>query len=722
MFLFFKKIRNLSAEKFEYNKSINWITLFAITISSVLAFLYWLLRYGFDDNSVFEILKTLSVSYFLLLLPNLIIRFKKTADSDSKDLWFCSISFFTVVILFFLIFLGLASLVIGVKFIYLLMPISFLLLIWFLIDYCVCFYRTADLLYIILFILFSMGVGSLVWCAKYQNPLFFENIILGIAHRDTLLYSAVSNLIKTYGVPSIGVDGLKYFHYHWGSSWMFAYLSGLINVSTIKFYNLCYPIIFIPFLLKNILLFVVDYRRFKNFSLKLAWFIFLILLAFLIMAGYSAVGSESYVMGISFMFLLFSMVIYFLQNFKSKIKNYSKYDNLFLFLFLPLLITIIGSLKISVAFLLYGLYGYLFIRLKMHKNNQLSVSFVICFLSSIIVYLAFGYNEISTGFASFSSLIEYIKSWNLFFSSEYILLWIFILLVLYKDKIATLNELKVFFRQKKSLEIEILLAVSILGILPGAVLNIAGGSAGYFTGVQKFIGLSFVLAYLGCFVNDKNKFIHGHNRVGGLKICFVLLIIFLSLHYCNFINTYFVQNKNLIAKNIIIRRQILNPSEEDASAKQFVKNEIAANGVVPTIMSVIPASKLSQPALKDLDNYEIIKIFEEIGEMKLSEKRKTCIYIPKSNRIFWDMKAYKNYNHVRPLVVTAMTGIAMIGGLPEGEVTDLAGYAPYNKNKARNIIDEHDNENIKSVAEKNGFSQVIIIKQGNENNLIIEKI
>lgn len=719
MFLFFKKIQSPSPEEFGYNKSINRITLLVIIMSSLLGFLYWILRYGFDDNSIFEILKTLSISYCLLLLPNFIYRYIKIKRRGQKELWFNSIAFISILVLFLLLFSGLFSLLIGVKIIYLLLLVSFILFILFLLNYF-SFFKKNEIWYIILFILFSIGVGSLIWGAKYQNPLFFENIILGLAHRDTLLYSAVSNLIKTYGMPSIGVDGLKYFHYHWGSSWMFAYLSELMNVNTIKFYNLCYPVIFIPFLFKNILLFVIDCRRFKNFSLKLTWPIFLILLAVFIKFGYSAVGSESYVMGISFMFLLFSIAVYFLQNFKSKIKNYSKSDNLFLFLLLPLFITILGSLKISIAFLLYGLYGYLFLRLKLYKNNQLLISFIICFLSSIIVYFAFGYNEISTGFTSFSYLIEYIKSWNLFFSFDYLFLWIFIFIVLFKEKIVTLSDLKVAFRQNKLLEIEIFFVITILGLLPGAILNIDGGSAGYFSGVQKFIGLSFVLAYLGYFINDRNKFIYEYNRIGSLRIYFVLLIIFSSLYYCNFINIYFIQNKNLIAKNIIIRRQILNPSEVGVSAKQFVKNEIAINGMASTITSIIPASKLSQPALLNNDNYELIKMFEKIGEMKLSEKRKTCIYIPRSNRIFWDMKAYKDYNHVRPLIVTAMTGIAMIDGLPDGEVTNLAGYAPY-KIKARNIINEYDNNSIKSVAEKNGFLQVIIIRQEGDN-LIVEQI
>ncbi len=724
MFLFLEKIQNLDSEESAYNKSISQITLFAITISLVLAFLYWVLRYGFNDNSIFEIIKTLSVSFCLLILPDFIYRYIKTKKVNQTEAWFNSIAFTSVLFLFFLLFLGFFSLFTGIKIIYLLLPLGFILLILFLSDYFINFFKKSNISLIILFIFFAFWVGALIWGAKYHNPLFFEQIILGLAHSDVIFATAVSNLIKTYGIPSTGVDGLPYLYFHWGNNWLFSYLSGLINVSTIKFYNLCYPVIFIPFYFKSLLLFIIDFKRYKNFSVNLGFLLFILL--FIVYIGrntFADLGNEAYLMAVSFSFLLFCITISVLRVVKNDMAGRMIYDKLFFYISLPVFIGIIGLCKISVGFLLIGLYGYLFLRMRWYKNNKIFISFIFSSLIFAIVYLATSNKGAIEGYNNLSQVMAYIKSWNLFFSIDYLLMWIFIFLVLFQNKVYTLSDLKIAFGQKRLLEIEIFLVIAVLGLLPGALLKIAGGSDWYFSNFQKLLGLCFVLAYLSYLIKAREEPLFSY--VGKLKIHLIFIILFIVFSKILFIDNYYIQTSGLFGKNIILRSKILNLTEVDFSVKNFVKKELQSKGLLEISKSIIPASKLSQQFLSRQQNYELVRSLEKLGETDITEKRKTCIYIPKSNKIFWEMKIYKDYNHLRPFVVTAITGMAMIDGLPQGELVDIYGYYYYKKARSLKGAGEGVNydsiENIKLVARDKGFSNVIIIKQENDS-LIIEKI
>jgi hypothetical protein len=724
MFLFLDKIQDLNSEESACSKSISQITLLAIIISSVLAFLYWFLRYGFNDNSIFEIIKTLSVSFCLLILPDFIYRYVKLKKANQIEAWLNSIAFTSVLFLFFLVFLGFFSLLTGIKIIYLLLPLGFILLILFLFDYLINFFKKSDILLIALFIIFSFWAGALIWGAKYHNPLFYEQIILGLAHSDVIFATAVSNLIKTYGIPSTGVDGLPYLYFHWGNNWLFAYLSGLINISTIKFYNLCYPVIFIPFYFKSLLLFVVDFKRYKNFSPRLGWLLFILL--FIVYIGrntFSDLGNEAYLMAVSFSFLLFCIIISALRAVKNDMADRIIHDKLFFYILLPVFIGIIGLCKISVGFLLIGLYGYLFLRMRWYKNNKIFISFIISSLIFIVAYLAASNKGAIEGYNNLSQIAEYIKSWNLFFSIDYLFMWIFIFLFLFQEKVFALFDLKIAFAQKKLLEIEIFLVIALLGLLPGAFLKIAGGSDWYFSDFQKLLGLCFVLAYLPYFIKTKEE--PPLSYVGKLKIHFIFIILLIFFSEILFINHYYTQGGSMLVKNIIIRKKILNPAEADIRTREFIKEKFQENGFSGILKSIIPASKLSQQSLSRQQNYKLVKVLEKLGEMKISEKRKTCVYIPKSNKIFWEMNIYKDYNHLRPFVTSTLTGMAMLDGLPEGELVDIYGYYYYKK--ARDLSGgkaevKYDNiENIKSAANAKGFSNVIIIKQENDS-LVVEKI
>src|SRR4029078_571494 len=79
---------------------------------------------------------------------------------------------------------------------------------------------------------YSTWIAGVVWGRIYKSPLFFETLIgTGIVHHDGVTLAALGNMLKTYKVASMGLDGIPYMAYHWGSPWLFAQLSNLTEQS-----------------------------------------------------------------------------------------------------------------------------------------------------------------------------------------------------------------------------------------------------------------------------------------------------------------------------------------------------------------------------------------------------------------------------------------------------------------------------------------------------------
>jgi hypothetical protein len=108
--------------------------------------------------------------------------------------------------------------------------------------------------------------------------------------------------------------------------------------------------------------------------------------------------------------------------------------------------------------------------------------------------------------------------------------------------------------------------------------------------------------------------------------------------------------------------------------------------------------------------------------MTVLEKNKTLIYIPASNNIFWELN-FLSKNIAVPLIVPAVSGIAMVDGVPtRAQVYTLNfGYASYEK------FDEIKyDKNITDIFDKTinmGFTNLVILnfKANNVNSTYINK-
>jgi hypothetical protein len=76
----------------------------------------------------------------------------------------------------------------------------------------------------------------------------------------------------------------------------------------------------------------------------------------------------------------------------------------------------------------------------------------------------------------------------------------------------------------------------------------------------------------------------------------------------------------------------------------------------------------------------VISLLRGLDRLPLEEKRRSLLYIPKTNRQFWDLLHTAYSPKDGPFVAPALSGIAMLDGLydrPEGDIWSGYGYQHY---------------------------------------------
>lgn len=120
-----------------------------------------------------------------------------------------------------------------------------------------------------------------------------------------------------------------------------------------------------------------------------------------------------------------------------------------------------------------------------------------------------------------------------------------------------------------------------------------------------------------------------------------------------------------------------------------------------------------------LERNRLMDKLHELSRLPIHEKRKTLVYIPKSIGLFW-----KSFGSCRttPFIVPAITGMAMLDGLPDVNCkTRYYGYEVYKRSTGTFRVGAKQ-ELICEKALAKGFSQVIVVDEDAEGNLVVSKL
>ncbi|MBA2708065.1 MAG: hypothetical protein H0U59_09700, partial [Gemmatimonadaceae bacterium] len=543
----------------------------------------------------------------------------------------------------------------------------------------------------------GLGMGGwaagVVWGRIYKSPLFTEMMALdGVIHHDALGLAALANMIRTYGVASVGLDGLPYMPYHWGTPWLFVQLANLLDMSVLDFYQLGYPVTMIPLFFGGILCFVTELRHAERSEDRAshavleqrdpgegagdrsntrdlrddprAWAVFLIATIGVIpITAMDAMGvwtsnlmiSESYAVGIPVALLLLGTCVAFWRSGGREAVSRSPLasrEQLFPLIVLPIGIVILGYLKISLMVLAFLLAVYVFLRLGLFRRPLFAVAAV---LLAVAVALAYGQVSLPAhreGIVPLHFLKGFVPAewWPLFPIVHLFWSILYVGLRLRSEGVTTVGELGKTYRSGRILDVEAVILVAIAGLMPGLALSIDGGSAFYFSDVQRWLSVGLTMAAAGTLfmwrgarlpVTDSSA-----DRKRGYRLTHVAVVLLaIPLLISMGVNAVHWPRRMLQA-NATTRAAFYGMAGREAPPATI--RNLAQLGDPAALKRGLDAAQRSK----------IVNQLRLLSRLPDSERRQTALFIPQTEAAYWTLLARPGACTFASHVAPALTGMA----------------------------------------------------------------
>ena len=237
---------------------INWLPFFFVAGYGIAG---TLLRAGFSDRYVSEILHLVGLSLLVLSLPKALKeKFGKVGIISEALISIAIILAFAIL-----------AIIPGSKLLSLGLSIS---------GYALFLFRSlsqsqikpvnfSSVFFIILYSFLSLWIVSAIWGGYHLRPTFIESLVVSkpyffdqeFYNADTLYNLSIAHMIKNYGEASTGLDGIPSIYYHYGSHWIMAQLSKFTGIHLVHMYSFGYPLIFIPLFFHVFLQFVFQVQE-----------------------------------------------------------------------------------------------------------------------------------------------------------------------------------------------------------------------------------------------------------------------------------------------------------------------------------------------------------------------------------------------------------------------------------------------------------------------------
>lgn len=591
-----------------------------------------------------------------------------------------------------------------------------------------------SLRFLLVALLVSLTVGVYVsgkfWGLGCAQPLVEERLALNVGHIDAPFNASIANMLRAFGKPSTGLDGIPYVGYHIGSHWLAASLAPLCGEGVFEFYNSAIGVVQIPLLYVSLILLagiirgLVQRDDAQSDKTRDRWLPAGALFWVTIIAGLlgpfpkkddqlrlslmEIYDSDSYTLGLAVSFLILALAIAFYAEWK---RNPERRERLALLLVFPTLFAVCGMIKISQGYLLVGMAFYSSWRLGLLRRSlgwmHLAISSAL-FLAVLKVASGRG----PTKFAPFNFDRIHPEWIPFFFFLYFVWVWIFLFLRARQLGWKTMSDVRRSFREGTTFPIEILLFCSFIGMVPYLTLDFGMGSWNYFTQYQTFLGMALVAGFLPSWPAAKTNVLAEQQGFWNLPLRYALLLPLGGIALVHFGITTASSAYNLLKENVSIRAALAGHSPEEW--RQYLR--------------VVVTSPREATTEKSRARLQVLRSLDTLGEMPLSEKRRTAVYIPKTNRAYWgDLRQGESSGATTPFLVPALTGMAMVDGLPEyedlPEVRRFAyGYASYSLPLSPTPPAQEDLGAVAQRARALGFHSLIVVETGPAGCCAIRRI
>lgn len=672
------------------------IAVFASCLSFVLGLFYSIFRYGIEGFDLFDVIYPISLSWFIILVPEIPQYYLKAISSPIKKI-LLSNYFLTSLLLILLAVLGLFVLEENKLIPSVILIVSFLLIALTIYQVLKRKIKISLIFHLFMVIIFGLFIGLIFWGGNYSHPLFFEKISLGLAHVDTLYHISISNMINTYQDPSTGLDGTPYMPYHWASHALFAGMSKLTSIDGITFYNLYYPVIFIPLFLKTFLSLAVEYRhrvnnqKGSNSIMKEIYVIMIFFVGIISpLLGSFPFVSESFTVSFIFLFCLLGLV-FLLKNLRFNISEHMV-PFFMLLIYSSFLFFLVSFSKISVGFCFMGVGTYILFKFKAWRNIKLIASLIIFSLTFIFsFYLA--YNRAYLEGEESSILIKIITGIRDGFHRIddlgflFFYMWPFLLLVWFikKHQLNSWIKLKETIKSNQLIEIESLIVLCVVAFIPGLLV---GFNSFYFNSIQIIIGFFLFISFLPQILPvSPFKF----NESSSIDLTYNGIIILCLFSFISRMNSF----EKFIRDNAQLRFELTSDKNGQETDIKIVDRDFS------DLIYISESDIISKRKM-----YGLTMELKEISGMNHAMKKKSCLFIPDSIDEYYYSQSFRPSGS--SFVAPAITGIAMINGMPKEK------YLYYGFDTYGLRIENMDLGEASTIAFNKGFEYIIVLGKNEE--------
>jgi hypothetical protein len=260
------------------------------------------------------------------------------------------------------------------------------------------------------------------------------------------------------------------------------------------------------------------------------------------------------------------------------------------------------------------------------------------------------------------------QGWQQFFPLVHLLwTWVYLGGRVWEEGARDFRSLSVAVREGRLIDAEALGVIALVGFIPGEILRIYGGSAIYFSDVQRWVALSLIMARIGVWIARRKPAPASKGiRLSAVLAVFVLAPFVVSL----FVNVAQI-SASLIRTNLALRRDLARGS---------------------TYKPIVTALR-------------------DVARLPRAERRRSLLFIPQTNAQYWSMFTADGRCTFTPLIAPGIASVAMLDGMPPYgcPLTDQYNMTSYTPRKSPQNPRDVSDHALCARARAKGFTEVIVL-------------
>lgn len=688
------------------------VAVFGSLLSCGLAVIYFVLRIGFA-NPLKPVAVTFGLALFVICVPSVLSDWLNRRHNTPK--WWVSQSILGIVCI---AVSALAGAIAYPTHVNLGVPIAIVGAAAFVAVFVrwIRGSRAVSLLAVVaLLVLFTAWVAGIAWGTRYKTPLFWEQLSdRANVHHDPLYYVSMANSMRAYGVPSTGLDGVPYTPYHYGSAWLNSQWADLAGVDVLTFYSLGPTVLMAPVFFAGLLLFAGEARaawRKKRSEDDIdskplqedwiAWLVFIgATIGFIPSTALDALAiwnrhlliSESYLTGLCVFVLTAALAVTWWFGRKENARS----DAWFILLTVPLLLISLGFLKVSLMLLALAAILWTMLRTGLLRTRLFLVGSIVALAVSAITFKLVSVAAQNQGIVPFNFMRYYADGrwWPYFILGHLFWSWLYIAFRIREEELPTLSDLFAGLRAGLLLDAEIVAVVAICGFVPGELIDIHGGSAVYFSDVQRWVAAPLVMAIAARWIWRRSS--EGRPRgIAAVRLSTIAAVLIAIP-----VGTTILFNVGRAVRGAAIMNVGLREAFYSYAGVEVLG---AAHVHDPHVLAA---------GIQKAPDYGMISSLRALDAEPRDLKRKTLLFVPQSDSAFWHIFSEPERCSFAPMVGPATSGLALLDGMPPAscDQTDQYGLTAYTRRTKPQMPEDVTSAALCTKAASKGFKRVIVLE------------